>query len=109
MELFASFASSGDWAKLLLLREGKKVAKGRLYNLSGEVFPSNMETEVLAEYFEKVQWRLRAVDTINEHIDISHGFMELPVDIDEIIRTELQEADVKLKAKQNFWYRWCAV
>ncbi len=52
-------ANSGNWSQLKTLRKGNFISKGCLQNLTNEVIPSNKQAETLAEYFEKIQWKIR--------------------------------------------------
>ena len=56
-----TLAGGGTWSDLKKLRQGPSRMKGRLRNLEGVVVESDQKAETLADYFAKVQWRVRPV------------------------------------------------
>ena len=53
---------SGEWSKVRQLRNGLKPSPRKLKNSQGETVDSTERTDTLAEYHEKVQWRVRPDD-----------------------------------------------
>ena len=91
-----TLAGSGDWSQLRLLRKGKSVARGRLRDREGAVVPSDEKAETLAEYFDKVQWRVRPV-TADSDAEADIIGEELAVNSEPISMEELLQATKKLK------------
>ena len=50
--------ASGDWQSVRKLRVGVAAKHGRMQNLNGELVDSSERAETLAEFHEKVQWRV---------------------------------------------------
>ena len=92
-----NLVASQDWAKLKLLKQGKTTTKGRLRNREGQVVPSDMKAQTLAEYFEEVQWRLRILDgdVPNEALGL-----EFPIKVSEICLEEVMAACKKLRSSR---------
>jgi len=85
---------SGEWSKVRQLRKGFKPQPSKLKNSTGEVVDSIDRAETLADYYEKVQWRVRPDDLL-EHGD-SLG-PELDVDLGPISHEELAVAAKSLR------------
>ena len=95
-----ALASSGNWADLRKLRKGFSRQKGRLRTRDGVVVSSEEQAEILASYFEEVQWRVRVMDAVE--IDENAEFIgeELPINLGPVSTDELKSAGKKLKRKK---------
>jgi len=57
-------SAKGDWSALRLLRKGRKVQQGRLYNVNGDPVCSDERAETFAKHLASVQWHVRPVTLI---------------------------------------------
>ena len=55
---------SGDWEQVRRLRKTPRVKQGRLQDLDGNLVESELRSETLAEYLEKVQWAVKFADLV---------------------------------------------
>ena len=61
-----SLAESGSWADIKKLRKPPRPAQGRLEDIRGKLIESDQRAEAMAEYLEKIQWRVRPDAIITE-------------------------------------------
>ena len=61
-----ALAETGTWKNVRELGKPRKHNQGRLKNLEGEIVSSEERVEAMAEYLEKVQWK---VNTTEENVN----------------------------------------
>ena len=89
-----------DWNILRSLKKPMQHPQGLLKNMQDEFVGSDGRAETLAEYFEKVQWRIRH-DAIASNANALYE--ELEMDEGAIKTAEVEEAINHLKKKKSTW------
>ena len=87
-------AGSGSWKDVRYLRSPNKSFQGRLRNLQGDIVFSDQRAESMAEYFEKIQWRVRPSAILPDRPIL---WPQLEVDLGNITTAEVEKAVKKLK------------
>jgi len=88
-------ATRGDWASLRLLRKGRKMQQGRLYNTDGHPVSSEQRADTFAQHLATVQWRVRPVTLVPDVSPAIHP--PLPVKADQFSTDELLKAIASMK------------
>ena len=89
-----NLVSSGDWAKLRELRKSKNLAQGRLRNLNNDLVSSEERAETIADYLERVQWRVRPTFAVLDREPIGPI---LDIRVTEVTLDEVTRALKKLR------------
>jgi len=85
---------SGEWNRVRALRKGFAPKPSKLKDLDGHVVDNTQRAETMAEYYEKVQWRVRPDDVRRDDGPIGE---ELFMDLGAITHGEVTEAAKALK------------
>ena len=93
-EWLRSLAGTGNWKSAKYLRKPPKSSQGRLKNIAGELVFSDARAETMAEYLEKIQWRVRPSALVLERQSI---WSMLEVELGDIQVSEVYQAVKKLK------------
>ena len=89
-------AANGDWQSLKKLKQGKRVAQGRLADANGDIVESSERAERFAEYLETVQWAVRPARLVDRpnlypELEVHQG----PVLLPELVRAVMALRDGK--------------
>ena len=86
--------ASGDWQSVRKLRVGVAAKHGRMQNLNGELVDSSERAETLADFYEKVQWRVCPPTALPERPPLG---AELPIDTGSVKADEVRRVLLRLR------------
>ena len=99
----------GEWCAVKRERAGFKTVPGRMRDLEGVLVSSDKRSETLADYYEKVQWRVPHVTcapprrNLGEEIPVELGPITLPEVVASIKRLRAGKAAGKDDVSPEFW------
>ena len=58
--------ANGNWDAIRAFCRGRQRKQGRLQNIAGKLVESNKRADTMAEFLEKVQWKVRPAEIISQ-------------------------------------------